>query len=1695
MPPGDYQAVSDRITKLQNSQGWLTPQAMSAYATSNLSDGDMMDQAEQFRQTVVSSQQQNGSPSSYQTFFSDPVLSKHPTVALALRDFLTGAVGVDQIAGQSTRQMQRMLAANMPDATKHMDINGVWDDGWQGVKTQFAQHMTNSALQGNKPGSTTVSHALDFLGAFNPTPAADAMLGFVKGLPGDVRQVLADMAGGAAGVLPEITGRVEAGLHGEFGEQGYNQFVRGQTARAESGAQSAVVNALGGNTNPTEQAAQTGMTPEGNLAPGGLGTFAGKAVGDLGTVWLGGDMAAGLTKILSSGAALGYGVGGAAAKEGLDTAAEATTQGGVVSRTMEGADKTAATYRGPQVLAQKIGQPITGLLARAAESVPALAHTGPWIDTLADADGAYYRARRFLALPYIYRPVQVAGEGLQDLSMQGAKTRAVAALSPNTPLGQSVQGEHLFDTFNEALKNLSPATPLGHVTDLNNLAFLLHAPNAGAVGSTSTKIGGQVSGAVKAVNSMVDTPIRDLIGMHGIRQASTLPGWEPLFLSVLKDTGMSRKDAVAVAGSEPDYYKWMTSTVNQHAMYAQAEHNVAMKTLEDAGQAGVGISMDPNLITEADRAVHEKLLGQDADTITAVRDAASTIRDDTSGALLDEARKNLLAQRQGQEFVNRFRNALSLQRQQDAMNGVSWEKGAAPRLGSWLDDSKTVNRDVLPFIKDSTVAKAKPDAEADAAQAEYQANVTGRRAVAVTKKPPIFLSGPSRPQDLGIANEGALTVQEAQRTGAKLRQEWADNTAMQSAHDQKIAELHSGATEQTDAFGQPVASAMTEDQINKAFPLPSPNWADDWHDKVGDLIMRMGSIDQRNMAAKGPELLDEAMKYAKALLPGEVTVDDGAHVPGQVLDAIDQLAANGRKLVVARDVGHMHVGESMLDDLGHTYTVRRQIMNHLGLNPNITNDADLPTNVRINLRNRISDMVAKGDTPDGMVLPPYTRPDTIIALMHEDGFLPDYLNMQGKLHAALARNPPAHIDLIKNPDLRAVAQKLQADHPDVPENQIIVNAMHIAAKESTQFFQMRDLPYKSLHDSYGSPREFEERSPMAQARAVREDNAAVVRPPAPAGAETPGVLPSPSTQLNRPMLDDRSVRNLQLATRKAYADLPASMVGWQKPENMFRASMGWAGTGGVKGRMLGGAVLGGAAGVAVDPGAVFQGDFTHVGEGAAAGALAGGVFKKMGWAMANLPNDLVRMRNAFRFDLSPEFAMRRYVKTNVKMAAEGVPPIGIESNFLHSGPVNWLQKHGVLDEARDIFQRVAPEYDTRLRGLDENADDMQRYLASNDVFHMTNTRDTEAYAAYHWSQQGLSDQEIHDKIVKTFGYGAKDVNGVSQAGRSALEKSINTVFFPFSFDKTLYRNMGGYLLDHAGQRIFLTQALAAYDQFNKQHPDMPGAADWMDKHLPILSEVQRLNAFAHGVGLGQFGGINAPMLQLFLPQQWSPSTQNQSNLEKFIPVVKDFKRIFTGANGQAGVFSQQADIIHSEITGQGAAETPFAQVQQAFDLRRKLDTQWGQVMAFNQGKKAGAQVRFSIDPSYGVFAGQPITRATIDRMVHQQYAAYDSGAGAANAIQNATKWQEFLDQRGQGETTYGAELAAFGANVTTLGQKIQDSRFVAPSSSRYWSPQALETLSASLRSSAMKYAESDPQFLALYKKSFEHVLGPLEALQ
>jgi hypothetical protein len=60
-----------------------------------------------------------------------------------------------------------------------------------------------------------------------------------------------------------------------------------------------------------------------------------------------------------------------------------------------------------------------------------------------------------------------------------------------------------------------------------------------------------------------------------------------------------------------------------------------------------------------------------------------------------------------------------------------------------------------------------------------------------------------------------------------------------------------------------------------------------------------------------------------------------------------------------------------------------------------------------------------------------------------------------------------------------------------------------------------------------------------------------------------------------------------------------------------------------------------------------------------------------------------------------------------------------------------------------------------------------------------------------------------------------------------------------------------------------------------------------------------------------------------------------------------------------------------------------------------------------------------------------------------------------------------------------------------LGKWIEDSRYLRPGDTGYKSPEQLNNVADQLRAVAIRYAQKDPEFYALYRKLFQRTLGPL----
>jgi len=593
-------------------------------------------------------------------------------------------------------------------------------------------------------------------------------------------------------------------------------------------------------------------------------------------------------------------------------------------------------------------------------------------------------------------------------------------------------------------------------------------------------------------------------------------------------------------------------------------------------------------------------------------------------------------------------------------------------------------------------------------------------------------------------------------------------------------------------------------------------------------------------------------------------------------------------------------------------------------------------------------------------------------------------------------------------------------------------------------------------------------------------------------------------------------------TVKSYS-VSFRFAGLSQLDNLFRASAQWVGTPGWATTAGGATVLGAGTGLAVG---TARGDdpkdlLRDVGIGAAAGLALStpgigfkGYANTLGWSMANMPNSFKIASNRFRFALSPSFSIRRVVKTNLKLVLEGITPslrplksIGDDAARIarQSEEYKYLSKADAevfLQNAKDeaikksleTVKRVFPELNNSYA---DAADDADRFLQQQDVFGLYNGRSHEMAAAYALEKQGLADHVIREKLIHMFTYGRE-----GQIGRSAMERSANFIFFPFSFDKTLYRNVGVYLLDRPAQQIMMRQTLAAYNDFSKHHPNTPGAAEWIKGHLPLLEEVQRLNAFQHGLSFGELGGVNAPLLQLFIPQQWRSTSENTDVLKRYVPVLKDFERIKENVLAQAYV-------AQAELTNLGRAQSgtpnffanparsvlaPSEQLHDAFKYQNQLYKEWGEKIADNKKTRdPNKKWIFSEDLDVmGKYAGQEITSAQIKNMVQDRYPGYNSLLGSIKAIESNDRIAEYgAKLNAEGEDKLKVVFEDFNKGVSKFGRLLQDETEAEKKEYQAWG----EKWTGTFRAQAIYLAKKDPRFYELYKTAYQRILGPLEKVE
>jgi len=482
--------------------------------------------------------------------------------------------------------------------------------------------------------------------------------------------------------------------------------------------------------------------------------------------------------------------------------------------------------------------------------------------------------------------------------------------------------------------------------------------------------------------------------------------------------------------------------------------------------------------------------------------------------------------------------------------------------------------------------------------------------------------------------------------------------------------------------------------------------------------------------------------------------------------------------------------------------------------------------------------------------------------------------------------------------------------------------------------------------------------------------------------------------------------------------------------------------------------------------------------------------QKTAFTMKGAPARLQNLRSRVRYQESIVFAYRRMSKTMLKGITEDIPPVMY--------PESKMEEMGITATADKIYKRIFPENLAK----DMFLDDAERVIKEADFYNLYSPREYEKWSAYWLSKKGYSDTEIVQKLENVMGYGE----------RTAAERSLNAIFFPFSFNKTVMRQFGMFLLTHPGKRLVIEGIMELYDQV-----DGPKFRKWMEDNTPLIKQVEQLNALKHGVGLGQGFGINAPyisgLLTLLGPKtlDYGAPKKNDGNLQllkQYVPVVKEFMDLFIDKNklalsGQVGDTAKTialglglAENI-KRVTGSYQVETDFqpkrhplmpdaAQQNAAWDYRSRLITGLSPVLEHNYKNPNSRVVWPNLIPVETGLIGKPINKATIGELVHYKYPAWDNAQSAVISARKLTEADRFIGETTKRNPQLGAGYRKFEDAAVKVSNAINKDNV---------SLDNLAKITDIFRGIAIELSVKDRNFADFYKTHYERLFGPLEGFK
>jgi hypothetical protein len=259
------------------------------------------------------------------------------------------------------------------------------------------------------------------------------------------------------------------------------------------------------------------------------------------------------------------------------------------------------------------------------------------------------------------------------------------------------------------------------------------------------------------------------------------------------------------------------------------------------------------------------------------------------------------------------------------------------------------------------------------------------------------------------------------------------------------------------------------------------------------------------------------------------------------------------------------------------------------------------------------------------------------------------------------------------------------------------------------------------------------------------------------------------------------------------------------------------------------------------------------------------VFNYTDWQRyAHLSDFGANMRDYFRFSLNPVFDISRYVEGMVLSQVVGADVAkGLK---LNQGPKSYqkmmarrirtanpgMDLKSAQAHAREEWKRVRSAFMDVARGRGdfqwENIENMSQWFTSVGIM---------GFSPQNWMastfgqllEAGLDAEKAYEISRKTYTYG--------MTGRSAVEQSVNFLWFPFSFMKKTVGHFAEWMGSDLSRGVLLHDMVKAYELVDERYD----LHDRWREYLPILEKIRRINLFGYGLSPGEFGGMNAPLIR------------------------------------------------------------------------------------------------------------------------------------------------------------------------------------------------------------------------------------------